>query len=68
MSSLSARLGPVDAERSLRRCRMCAGLMIASICAVHVSEHEVRHLWVCEDCGHGSVQRATGRAPSREAA
>jgi hypothetical protein len=48
--------------RRVRRCPLCTGALIASIRSVHISEAEVLNLWVCDDCGHSSVQEAAIQA------
>lgn len=32
-------------------CTACDELVIAPRSSAHVSNHEVRHLWSCENCG-----------------
>jgi transcription elongation factor Elf1 len=33
-------------------CTECNELVIAPRSSAHVSNHEVRHFWSCENCGH----------------
>ena len=33
-------------------CTECNELVIAPRASAHVSNHEVRHFWSCENCGH----------------
>jgi hypothetical protein len=33
-------------------CTQCNELVIAPRSSAHVSNHEVRHFWSCENCGH----------------
>jgi transcription elongation factor Elf1 len=33
-------------------CTECNELVIAPKWSAHVSKHEVRHFWSCENCGH----------------
>jgi transcription elongation factor Elf1 len=33
-------------------CTGCNELVIAPRSSAHVSNHEVRHFWSCENCGH----------------
>jgi transcription elongation factor Elf1 len=33
-------------------CTECNELVIAPKSSAHVSNHEVRHFWSCENCGH----------------
>jgi hypothetical protein len=36
-------------------CPNCDTLLFAATASAHVSEHNVRHAWVCDDCGHAFV-------------
>lgn len=46
----------VDAGEARRfpfpSCPNCSTLLFAATASAHVSEHHVRHAWVCEDCSH----------------
>lgn len=46
----------VDADRARRMplpsCPECHSLMFAAAASAHVSERDIRHAWLCEDCGH----------------
>jgi hypothetical protein len=46
----------VDADRARRlpfpSCPACNAVLIAASASAHVSERDVRHAWLCEDCGH----------------
>ena len=33
-------------------CTECSELVIAPKSSAHVSNHEVRHFWSCDNCGH----------------
>jgi transcription elongation factor Elf1 len=33
-------------------CTECHELLIAPKSSTHVSNHEVRHFWSCDNCGH----------------
>jgi len=33
-------------------CTECNDLLIAPKSSAHVSKHEVRHYWFCDNCGH----------------
>jgi len=33
-------------------CTECNELVIAAKSSAHVSNHEVRHFWSCDNCGH----------------
>ena len=33
-------------------CAECGELVIAPNSSAHVSNHEVRHFWSCDNCGH----------------
>jgi transcription elongation factor Elf1 len=33
-------------------CTECNDLLVAPKWSAHVSNHEVRHFWSCENCGH----------------
>jgi hypothetical protein len=39
----------------LPSCPVCNDLLFAPTASTHVSERKVRHLWACENCGHGFV-------------
>jgi len=38
--------------RSGMVCSECNDLMVAPEWSAYVSNHEVRHVWFCENCGH----------------
>ena len=33
-------------------CPQCGDTLVAPEHSVHVSERRVRHVWMCEECGH----------------
>jgi ABC-type ATPase with predicted acetyltransferase domain len=33
-------------------CRECNDLLVAPKSSAYVSNHEIRHVWSCESCGH----------------
>jgi ribosomal protein L37AE/L43A len=35
-----------------RECMQCAADMIAPISSEHLSDHCIRNMWSCEDCGY----------------
>jgi hypothetical protein len=61
----------VDAHRTPRlpfpSCPVCHTVLIAAAASAHVSERDIRHAWLCEDCGHAftTTVRLTFRAPRR---
>jgi RNase P subunit RPR2 len=38
--------------RSGMACSECNNLLVAPRSSAYVSNHEVRHVWSCENCGH----------------
>jgi hypothetical protein len=59
----------VDAEQARRlpfpSCPECHAVMVAAAASALVSERQIRHAWLCEDCGHAfttTVRLTFGRA------
>jgi hypothetical protein len=44
--------GMDNGARSGMACSECNDLLIAPKSSAYVSNHEVRHVWSCENCGH----------------
>jgi RNase P subunit RPR2 len=59
----------VDAHQVQRlpfpSCPECHAVLIAPAASAHVSERDVRHAWLCEECGHAFT--TTVRLNFREA-
>jgi RNase P subunit RPR2 len=41
-----------NCARSGMACSECNDLLVAPKWSAYVSNHEVRHVWSCENCGH----------------
>jgi hypothetical protein len=41
-----------NCARSGKACSECNDLLVAPKWSAYVSNHEVRHVWSCENCGH----------------
>ncbi len=68
MTSHAALRADADGQgrRSLRpSCPKCHDIMIAATASEHVSRCHVRHLWVCESCGHAFATSV--KLPAQEA-
>lgn len=63
----------VDADPARRlplpSCPACQSSMFAAAASAHVSERDIRHAWLCEDCGHAftTTVRLTFRNAPRPA-
>jgi RNase P subunit RPR2 len=44
--------GMDNRARSGMACSECNDLLVAPKSSAYVSNHEVRHVWSCENCGH----------------
>ena len=61
----------VDAHQARRlpfpACPQCHAVLIAAAASAHVSERDVRHAWLCDDCGHAftTTVRLNFREPRR---
>jgi RNase P subunit RPR2 len=44
--------GMDNRARSGMACSECNDLLVAPKWSAYVSNHEVRHVWSCENCGH----------------
>jgi RNase P subunit RPR2 len=47
-----ATTGMDNRARPGMACSECNDLLVAPTWSAYVSNHEVRHVWSCENCGH----------------
>jgi len=47
-----ATTGMDNCARSGMACNECNDLLVAPEWSAYVSNHEVRHVWFCDNCGH----------------
>jgi len=47
-----ATTGMDNRARPGMACSECNDLLVAPMWSAYVSNHEVRHVWSCENCGH----------------
>ena len=53
--------GMDNRARSGMACSECNDLLVAPKSSAYVSNHEVRHVWSCENCGHEIAMAVTLR-------
>ena len=57
-TALSPRSEKLEASRLVRpHCPQCGDQLFASSVSVHVNDHDIRHWWNCESCGHEFMTR-----------
>ncbi len=54
--------GMDNRARSGMACSECNDLLVAPKSSAYVSNHEVRHVWSCENCGHEIEMAVTLRS------
>jgi len=59
--------GMDNRARSGMACSECNDLLVAPKSSAYVSNHEVRHVWSCESCGHEIEMAVTLRSDAMSA-
>ncbi len=49
--------GHARRERKFPTCAACADSVIAAEASAFVTEDEICHLWICENCGYGFITK-----------